>query len=237
MTSIRKSALAAGVLYLITFAASIPAVILLHPVLSNPNYVVSAGADTQVTAGAFLDLVNALACIGTAVALFPVVRRVSESLALGFVASRVYEAAVIMIGVVSILAVVALRQAGTTGGDPSALIAVGRGLVAVRNATFLLGPGLAPAINALLLGTLLYRSRLVPRVIPSLALIGAPLLLSATIGTMFGVNQSVSAWTGIATLPIFLWELSVGLWMTFKGFRVSTSTTAAPVMATNAVAA
>jgi hypothetical protein len=223
VNSIRKSALAAGVLYLITFAASIPAVILLHPVLSNPNYIVSVGADTQVTAGAFLDLVNALACIGTAVALFPVVRRVNETLALGFVASRVYEAAVIMIGVVSILAVVALRQAGTTGADPSALIAVGRGLVAVRNATFLLGPGLAPAINALLLGTLLYRSRLVPRVIPSLALIGAPLLLSATIGTMFGVNQSVSAWTGIATLPIFLWELSVGLWMTFKGFRVSTS--------------
>ncbi|MGO9178658.1 MAG: DUF4386 domain-containing protein [Candidatus Limnocylindrales bacterium] len=237
MNSIRKSALAAGVLYLITFAASIPAVILLHPVLSNPNYIVSVGADTQVTAGAFLDLVNALACIGTAVALFPVVRRVNETLALGFVASRVYEAAVIMIGVVSILAVVALRQAGTTGADPSALIAVGRGLVAVRNATFLLGPGLVPAINALLLGTLLYRSRLVPRVIPSLALIGAPLLLSATIGTMFGVNQSVSAWTGIATLPIFLWELSVGLWMTFKGFRVSTSATDAPVMATNAVAA
>ncbi len=117
------------------------------------------------------------------------------------------------------------------------MVAVGRSLVAVRNATFLLGPGLAPAITALLLGTLLYRSHLGPRVIPSLVLMGAPLLLSATIGTMFGVNQPVSAWTRIAALPIFLWELSVGLWMTFKGFRSPTSTTNAAVVSAKVVAA
>jgi hypothetical protein len=124
-----------------------------------------------------------------------------------------------MIGVVSILAVVTLRQSPPAGSDPAALVTVGRGLVAVRDWTFLLGPGLAPALSALLLGTLMYRSQLVPRIIPTLGLIGAPLLLSSTIGTLFGVNESLSAWTGIATLPIFLWELFLGLWMTFKGFR------------------
>ncbi len=206
---------------MITFISSIPAVFLLDPVLNNPNYIVSAGADTQVLAGAFLDLVNALACVGTAVALFSLLRRQHEGFALGFVTTRVIEAAVILIGVVSILAVVSVRQAGPTGTDIAALVAVGKALVAVRNATFLLGPGLMPALNALLLGYLMYRSRLVPRVIPAMGLMGAPLLMSSTIATMFGINNQLSVWSAIATLPIFLWELSLGLWMTFKGFNGS----------------
>ena len=97
--SMRKTALVAGVFYLLTFLSSIPAVFLLGPVLDNPDYIVSAGADTRVTLGAFLDLVNAVACIGTAVALFPVVRRRHEGVALGFVTARVMEAAIIAIGV------------------------------------------------------------------------------------------------------------------------------------------
>ena len=218
MDSMRRTALVAGVLYLVTFISSIPAVFLLDPVLSDPNYIVTAGADTRVRFGAFLDLVNALACIGTAVALFSVVKRQHEGLALGFVTTRIFEAATIVIGVVCILAVVTLRQAGTGGADTASLVVVGRSLVAVRDATFRLGPGLMPALNALLLGTLMYQSRLVPRVIPTLGLIGGPLLLSSTIGTMFGINQPMSAWTAIATLPIAAWELFLGLWMAIKGF-------------------
>ena len=102
--------------------------------------------------------------------------------------------------------------------DAATLVAVGQGLVAVRDWTFLLGPGLMPAFNALMFATLLYRSRLVPRIIPALGLIGAPMLISSTLGTMFGVNTPMSAWSGIATAPIFIWELSVGLWMAIKGF-------------------
>jgi Domain of unknown function (DUF4386) len=218
MDSLRKTALVAGLLYLLTFVASIPAVFLLNPVLTNPNYIVGPGPDTPVIAGAFLDLVNALACIGTAVALFSVVRHEHEGLALGFVTTRMFEAAVIVIGVVSVLAVVTLRQQGTAGTDAPSMVAVGRGLVAVRDRTFLLGPSLMPGFNALLLGTLLYRSRLVPRIIPILGLIGGPLLISSAVGTLFGVNTAVSAWSGIATVPIFLWELSLALWLTFKGF-------------------
>ena len=218
VTSLRRTALVAGVLYLVTFASSIPAVFLLYPVLNDPGYVVGQGADAQVRLGCLLDLVNAFACVGTAVALFSVVKREHEGLALGFVMSRMYEAAVILIGVVSLLAVVSLRQAGASGAQAEALTATAHGLVSVRNWTFLLGPSLAPAINAALLGTLLYRARLVPRLIPTLGLIGAPLLLLSTLATLLGVNQQMSAFTAIATLPIFLWELSLGVWMTFRGF-------------------
>jgi uncharacterized protein DUF4386 len=218
VTSARRTALVAGVFYLLTFASSIPAVFLLDPVLNDPNYVVGAGADTQVTLGALLDTINALACIGTAVALFSIVKRQHEGFALGFVTTRMFEAAVIMIGVVSLLAVVTLRQ-DPAGADEGALVAVSRGLVAVRDWTFILGPGLMPAFNAILLGWLLYRSRLVPRPIPLLGLIGAPLLISSAIGMMFGVNDATTVWAAVATLPIALWELAVGLWMAIKGFN------------------
>jgi len=221
MTSLRRTALVAGVLYLVTFVASIPAVFLLGPVLNDANYIVSAGADTQVIAGAFLDLVNALACIGTAVVLFSVVKLEHEGLALGFVTTRMFEAAVIVIGVVSLLAVVTLRDPTAAGSQAESLLTVGAALVAVRNWTFLIGPGIVPGLNALLLGTLLYRSRLVPRWIPILGLIGAPLLISAAVGRMFGINGETSVWSAVGLLPIFVWELSVGLWMTFKGFDES----------------
>jgi mannose/fructose/N-acetylgalactosamine-specific phosphotransferase system component IIC len=114
----RRTALVAGILYLVTFLSSIPAVFLLGPVLTDPHYVTGAGADAQVSLGALLDLVNALACIGTAVALYSVVRRQHEGLALGFVTTRMFEAAVIAIGVVSILAVVTLRQTGAADARP-----------------------------------------------------------------------------------------------------------------------
>jgi hypothetical protein len=222
MDSTRKTALVAGTFYLITFAASIPAAFFfLAPVLSNADYIVSSGADNRVVWGCFLDVVNALACIGTAVVLFPVVKRQSEALALGFVTTRVLEAAVIMVGVVSLLAVVTLRQdlAGATGADSATLITTGESLVAVRNWTFLFGPSLMAALNALLLGTLMYRSRLVPRIIPMMGLVGAPVLLVATIAVLFGHIEQFSAVAGIAALPVAAWEFSLGVYMVVKGFK------------------
>jgi hypothetical protein len=223
VSSTRRTALVAGIFYLITFVASIPAVFLLAPVLDNADYIVGAGADTRVIWGCFLDLINALACIGTAVALFPVVKWQHEATALGFVTSRMLEAAIILIGVVSLLAVVTLRQdlAGAPGTDMASLVTAGRALVAVRDWTFLLGPGLMPGINALLLGWLLYRSGLVPRVIPLMGLIGAPLLIASATATLFRGNDPVTVLAAIATVPIFLWELSLGLWLVVKGFKPS----------------
>jgi len=219
----RKAAFVAGTFYLLTFVSSIPALLLLGPVLDDAGYIVGAGPDTSVLWGSFLDFVNALACIGTAVALYPVVRRHNHGLALGFVTSRMLEAAIIMIGVVSLLAVVTLRQdfAGASDADPATLVTTGQALVGVRDWTFLLGPGFMAGINALLLGTLMYRSRLVPRIIPTMGLIGAPLLLAANTATFFGLNDQLSTWSLLATLPVAAWELSLGVWMIVKGFRTS----------------
>jgi hypothetical protein len=189
--------------------------------VDNANYIVSAGADTRVLWGCFLDLDNALACIGIAVALFPVVKQQNEAVALGFVTSRTLEAAIIVIGVVSLLAVVTLHRdlAAAPGTDPASLRITGRGLVVVRDWTFPLGPGLMSGINALLLGWLLYRSALVPRLIPALGLIGAPLLIPSAIAALFRGNHPIPVLAAIATAPIFLWELSLGIWLVAKGFN------------------
>jgi hypothetical protein len=219
MDSMRKTALVAGVLYVMTFISSIAGVFLLQPVLNNPDYIISASSDTQVLLGAFLNLVNAFACIGTAVALFSVVKRQHEGLALGFITARVIEAVVVVVGVLSLLAVVTLRQPGAAGAEAATLVTVQQALVAIRDWIVLLGIPLMAGLNALLLGTLMHRSRLVPRVIPALGLIGGPLIISSAIGTMFGINELVSVWSGIAAAPIFVWELSLGLWMAIKGFN------------------
>jgi hypothetical protein len=227
MDSMRKTALVAGGFYLLTFIASIPAaLVLLTPVLNNPNYILGSGSQTGVLWGVFLDVITALAGIGTAVALFPVVKRCSEAAALGFVTSRVLEAATILVGVVSLLAVVTLRQdvAGTPGTDASSLVTTGRSLVAIRDWTFLLGPGLMAGINALLLGYLMLRSGLVPRAIPLLGLIGAPLLLISVTATLFGFFDQLSPVATIAALPVALWELSLGTWLVVKGFKRSALT-------------
>ena len=218
----RRTALIGGALYVLTFASSIPALLLLRSsVLNNPNYVVGPGADNVVLLACLLDVVNALACIGTAVVLFPVVKRQNEAVALGFVGARVLEAAIILTGVASLLAVVTLRQgmAGAAGTNEAALLTVGQSLVEVRNWTFVLGPILMSGVNALLLGSLMYRSGLVPRIIPILGLIGAPLTLISTTAIVFGVWTQSSVWHGIAIAPIATWELSLGIWLVVKGFK------------------
>ena len=219
----RGNSRAAGIFYILTFAASIPALLLLDPVLSDPGYILGAGHDNQVLFACLLDVVTALTGIGSAVAVFPVVKRVNESLALGFVMSRMVEAAVILIGVVALLTVVVLRQdlAGAASADAASLTTTGQALVTARDWTFLLGPGFMACLNALLFGTLLYRSRLVPRIIPTIGLVGAPVLLVANLLTFFGQTTQTGSLTMLATVPIAAWELSVGFYLAFRGFRPS----------------
>ena len=222
MTSLRTTALAAGLLYLITYLA-IPTLALYGPVLSDPAYILGSGSDSGVLWGAVLELIVAFAIVGTGVVLFPVMKRQNEGVALGFAAARIFEASVIVVGIISLLSIVTLRQeAGIAGGaDSATLVIAGQSLVAIHDWTFLIGQTLLPGINALLLGSLVYRSGLVPRVIPLLGLIGGPLLISSAIGQVLGVNEQYSAWSAIAVLPIFVWELFLGLWLTFKGFKES----------------
>jgi hypothetical protein len=222
MTSLRKTALVAGIFYVITFV-SIPTLALYGPVKTHSDFIISSGSNTAVLWGCFLEVIVGLAGIGTAVTLFPVVKRQNEGMALGFVASRTLEAAMIFTGVASLLSLVTLRQdLGTaTGANSASLITLGASHVATYNWAFTLGQSLMPGINALLLGTLMYRSGLVPRVIPVIGLIGAPLHLTAVVLTMFGVIDRIGSVALIAALPIAVWEFSLGVYLIVKGFKPS----------------
>ena len=216
MDPLRKTALVAGVLYLITFV-SIPTLALYGEVRSDPNYIAGAGPDTAIILGGILEIVVALACIGTGVALYRVVRLQSEGLALGFVSVRTLEAATIFAGVVSLLAIVTVRQ----GGWGEEALVTGQALLALHTWTTLLGQGFLPAVNALLLGTLLYRSRLVPRVLPIFGFIGAPLLVASVAGSLFGLWAPVNPLGGIGALLLAIWEFSLGVWLIVRGFKPS----------------
>jgi hypothetical protein len=219
MDSLRKTALVAGVFYLVSFV-SIPSLALYGTVKGEGFIIGSASATGALWAGV-LEVIVALAGIGTAVTLYPVVRRQNESMALGFVATRTVEAAMILAGVASILSLVALRQAGASGADATSLTTVGQGLVVFYDKTFLLGQSLMPPLNGLLLGTLMYRSGLVPRLLPVIGLIGAPLQLAAVVLTMFGIIDRNSGATGILVIPIAVWEFSLGVYLVVKGFKPS----------------
>ena len=226
MTSTRKTALVAGVFYLITFI-SIPTLALYGPVKNHRDWILSSGGHTAVLVGGFLEVIVALAGIGTAVTLYPVVKRQNEGTALGFVAARVVEAGMIFTGVVSLLSLVTLRQhlGAAAGADAASLVTTGASHVAVYNWAFLLGQSLMPGINALLLGSLMYRSRLVPRVIPMIGLIGAPLLIASVFATLFGGIAQYSSLAALAALPVAAWEFSLVVWLVMKGFKPSPITT------------
>jgi len=178
MSSARKIAVVAGVFFIVTAVAAIAGLVLYQPVLKHPGYIAGPGADTRVTLGAFSEVILAIAVIGTAVTLYPIVKRQNQDVALGYVCGRLLEAALIVTGIISVLSVVTLRQdlAGTAGTGPAALTAVGRSLAAIHDWTFLSGPALVLGVNTLLLAYLMYRPGLVPRFIAVLGLAGGPLI-------------------------------------------------------------
>jgi hypothetical protein len=221
--SARKLAIAAGVCYLITHVTSVGAPILYGPVLNDASFITGSGPATGVLLGGFFEIILALANIGTAVALFPVVKRWNEAVAAGYVGLRTLEAGIIAAGIVPLLAVVTLRQQlpGTAGTDSAALVIFGTVLVAMHNWTFLIGPGLVCGVNTVLMAYLMYRSGLVPRLIPVLGLVGGPLVFAYNAALLFGLGAQIAVWAVILVIPIFAWEVSLALWMIVKGFKPS----------------
>lgn len=219
MTLDQRRARVFGVLYLITFITSIPALALYQPVLDDPvSYIADAGQNGQIFFGAFLELLLIIANIGTAVVIFPIVRRQSEDLALGYVTARLFECTFILVGIVAVLGIVTLQQENVGAGEGSAAYT----LAALKDWTFLLGPGWVVGWgNGLILGYLMYRSGLVPRQMAMLGLVGGPLIILSGTLVMFGVDHPGGALQGLATIPEFLWELSLGIYCTVKGFRPS----------------
>jgi hypothetical protein len=215
----------AGVCYLITHVTSVGTAVLYNPVLNDPRYVTGPGPDAQALAGGFFEVILALANIGTAVALYPVVKRWSEAIALGYVGLRTLEAGIIAAGVLPLLAVVTLRQQlmGAAGADTAALVTLGNALVALHNWSLLLGPGLVCGVNTVLMAYLMYTSRLVPRFIPVLGLIGGPLVFAFNTARMFGASDQILAWAVVAVIPIFTWEVTLAIRLIGWGFNPAAS--------------
>jgi uncharacterized protein DUF4386 len=230
MTRDLKRARVFGVLYLITFVTSIPALALYETVLRHPvSYIAGAGHDTPVLFAALLELLLIIANIGTAVVIFPIVRRVNEELALGYVTARLFECTFILVGILSMLAIITLRQqmAGAAEGT------VAYSLAAIKDWTFLLGPGWVVGWgNGLILGYLMYRSGLVPRGWCWLGLIGGPLIIVTGTAILFTGNNpshSLQSLQAILTIPEFAWELFLGVYCTIWGFKRD-----APILAAGA---
>src|SRR3981081_2659975 len=217
MSPLRKTAFAAGALYLLSFV-SIPTLFLYNPLRAS-NYIVGQGSNTGIIVGAILEMMLARAGIGTAVALFPVVKRQNEGVALGFVGTRTLEGGAILAGVACVLSLVTLQQAGAgTGG-----LVTGHTLIAMYDRIFLLSQSFIPAVNALLIGSLLYQSRLVPRWLPLLGFAGAALLVGQDSAVIFGLAGQHGAIT-VLSFPIAIWEFSLGVYLVVKGFRPSAIT-------------
>lgn len=211
MTSSRKTALAAGILYLLTFI-SIPTLSLYHAI-HLPNFIRSSAPASDVIIGGILELWMALFCIGTALVFYPVLKKQNESLALGFVAARVLEAALIFAGVACLYTVVSLRASG------SAEEGISRMLVTLYDRLFLISQSFIPAINGLLLGTLLYQTRLVPRLLPIIGIIGAFTLMAGDVAVLFGLYDQRAPEIAVTAIPIALWEFSLGIYLVVKGFK------------------
>jgi hypothetical protein len=223
MSATRKAALVAGLFYIATFVFSIPALGFYDGVLNDADFVLGAGGDQGVLWGGLFEILTALTGIGTAAALYPVLRRHAPGRAIGFVVCRTLEAAMIFTGVLAVLAVYTLRQ--DAAADAVGLTTTANALVAFKDWTFLLGPGVMPAINALCFATIVYRTGLLPRWIATLGLIGAPLLLASSTATLFGAFEQVTVISLLLAVPIAVWEFSAGIHMTFKGLRTPTEPT------------
>lgn len=224
----QRTARIMGFWFLCTFIFSIPALLLYDPVLNDANYVLGRGADTRVELGALSEVLTAIANIATAVVIFPIVKRVSESIALGYVTVRVVESTLIVVGLISLMSVVTLRQDLAPTGS---LGEVGQSLVALHDQTFLLGPQFCAGLgNGILLGYLMWRSGLVPRGMAMFGLIGGPLAVLGGVGVLFGGWEQPSGVLFLITAPEIIWEFSLSIWLLVKGFRPSPVLTGSPLV-------
>jgi hypothetical protein len=221
MNADRKRGIVAGAFFVIATVTAMVGYALYHDVLNDPRYIVDGSrTDTALLMGAVLEVLLVISVIGTATTLFPLIRRQHEGIAISYVVGRLFEAAMIAVGIISLLSIASLRQ-HAAGGEAASLIATGKGLVALHDGTFLLGPGLAIGINSTLLAVLMYRSGLVPRAIARLGLVGGPLVFASSVAVLFGAYEQMSPVAGLAAFPVFAWEMWLAGWMIVKGFQPS----------------
>jgi hypothetical protein len=213
-----------------TFITSIPAALILYdPVLNDADYILGAGDDTRVTFGALLEIFLMIGNVGTAVVMFPILRRYSETLSLSYVASRIVESTIIGVGAISLLSILTLRDdlAASIGADGASLDIAGQSLVAVHDWTFLLGPGFCVGVNGLLLGYLMYRTGLMPPRLALFGVVGGPLIFASAIAVLFGAYEQDGA-HALLSLPEAIFEASFAIYLIVRGFRASPVLSGAP---------
>jgi len=222
MKTNRRTAIVAGVFFIIAAAAAIIGLILYNPILHDTNYIVK-GADNeaQIKWGAFFEIITAFAVIGTAVTLFPVLKKYNETMAIGTVAFRLLEATIIMIGIMSLLTILTLNQQYSveTNANNSTYLVNGRLLVALHDWTFLFGPMIVLGPSTFMTSYLLYRSQLVPGFISVLGMVAGPLVSASGTMAMFGIYTQISVIGALTCLPVFIYEMSLAIRLLSKGFK------------------
>ena len=224
MDSNRKNEILIGVLFILAAVTAIIGLALYQPILNDADYIVKASAnETQVIWGAFCELILAFSVIGIAVMMYPILNKENESIAIGYVCFRLLEATIIIIGIISLLSVVTLNQEFTKAVNPNVIsfLTAGKLLITLHNWTFLFGPNLALGPGTLMMSFVLYKSKLVPRFIYILGLIGGPLMFSCAVLVMFGVFLQISIWGVLLAIPVFAYEMTLAVWLIVKGFNSS----------------
>lgn len=221
MKANKNSAIAAGILYLVAAAAAIIGRLLYGPILQHPEYILQGSAqENQILWGAFFEIITAFAVFGTPIALFPVLRKINISLAVASVAFRVLEGTMIIVGILVLLTIVNLSHAFVLEVQPDngSYLMISKAFLALHHRTFTFGPNIALGPSTFMIGYMLYKSRLVPRFIGILGMVGGPLIFLAGILIMFGVFSQTSLWSGLFTVPVFLYEILLAIRLLKKGY-------------------
>ncbi|HYG01882.1 MAG TPA: DUF4386 domain-containing protein [Chryseosolibacter sp.] len=216
----KNIAIIIGVLFLIAAIASIAGLLLYGPVLNNPEYILNGSQNSRISWGAVLEIITAFAVMGTAIALYPVLKNYNERLALAAVGFRLAEGVVIIIGILCLLTIVTLNQDAGKALDsnlPAYLIA-GKLLVTFHNWTFLYGPNVLLGPSTLMTAYVLYKTKLVPRAVSTLGLIGGPLIFLCGVLVTLGLFNQISIWGTLLAIPVFAYEMSLAIWLVSKGF-------------------
>jgi len=222
MEPIRKTSLVFGLFFAGTFIFSIPALIFYDPLFNEKDYLISGGFDMRISMGAFFEILLAICNIATAIVIFPLFKRVSESVSLGYVASRTVESVMTLAGVISLMSVMTFRADFFPGNDTHDLLMIKQLFVVFHDWTFLLGPQFCSGFgNGMLLGYLMYRSGAVPKRMALFGLIGGPLAFIGGIMVLFGILEPMSPGLFALTALEIFWEVFIFIYAIFKGFKPS----------------
>jgi hypothetical protein len=226
MKNNRNHALATGVCFILAAVTSIVGKLLYEPVLVNPDYLnLGIASSKQVVLGAVFELLLACTAIGTAIGMYPYLRKYNESLGLGYAFFRALEVVFILIGLTSILALITLSQSYMNTQNPNIenFQTIGEVLKGIHDWSFILGPNFMLGVNTFMYSYVFFTSGLLPKKIAIFGILAAILIFIASILELFGIILQVSAVGFLLAVPIFFYEMTVAIWLIRKGFQQKTT--------------